>query len=79
MDEKVITPLQRTLDLPHETASGLAVQRLMAQAALPAGDWKTAALDRLMKVMSHNNGLYGRLHAEMAMARSYPAISYARG
>lgn len=35
---------------------GLAVQRLMAQGYGFAGegDWKTAALDRLMKVMSHN-------------------------
>lgn len=35
---------------------GLAVQRLMAQGIGFAGegDWKTAALDRLMKVMSHN-------------------------
>ena len=35
---------------------GLAVQRLMAQGYGFAGegDWKTAALDRLLKVMSHN-------------------------
>ncbi|SDW21110.1 L-arabinose isomerase [Marinococcus luteus] len=35
---------------------GLAVQRLMAQGYgfAAEGDWKTAALDRLMKVMSHN-------------------------
>ncbi|MGX6979675.1 L-arabinose isomerase [Vagococcus elongatus] len=35
---------------------GLAVQRLMAQGIGFAGegDWKTAALDRLMKVMAHN-------------------------
>ncbi|MEI4781547.1 L-arabinose isomerase [Streptococcus pasteurianus] len=35
---------------------GLAVQRLMAQGYGFAGegDWKTAALDRFMKVMSHN-------------------------
>ncbi|WP_431803322.1 L-arabinose isomerase [Halobacillus andaensis] len=35
---------------------GLAVQRLMAQGYgfAAEGDWKTAALDRLLKVMSHN-------------------------
>ncbi len=35
---------------------GLAVQRLMAQGYGFAGegDWKTAALDRLLKIMSHN-------------------------
>ncbi|MDZ5783082.1 L-arabinose isomerase [Marinococcus luteus] len=35
---------------------GLAVQRLMGQGYgfAAEGDWKTAALDRLMKVMSHN-------------------------
>lgn len=35
---------------------GLAVQRLMAQGYGFAGegDWKTAAIDRLMKIMSHN-------------------------
>lgn len=35
---------------------GLAVQRLMAEGYGFAGegDWKTAALDRLMKVMAHN-------------------------
>ncbi|SEA33402.1 L-arabinose isomerase [Thalassobacillus cyri] len=35
---------------------GLAVQRLMAQeyGFAAEGDWKTAALDRLLKVMSHN-------------------------
>ena len=39
-----------------EQLPGLAVQRLMAQGYGFAGegDWKTAALDRFMKVMSHN-------------------------
>lgn len=38
---------------------GLAVQRLMAEGYGFAGegDWKTAALDRLMKVMAHNEKL----------------------
>ncbi len=36
---------------------GLAVQRLMAQGYgfAAEGDWKTAALDRLLKIMSHNH------------------------
>ena len=35
---------------------GLAVQRLMAEGYGFAGegDWKTAAIDRLMKIMAHN-------------------------
>ena len=39
-----------------EQLPGLAVQRLMAQGIGFAGegDWKTAAIDRLMKVMAHN-------------------------
>ena len=39
-----------------EQLPGLAVQRLMAQGYGFAGegDWKTAALDRFMKIMSHN-------------------------
>ena len=45
---------------------GLAVQRLMAEGYGFAGegDWKTAAIDRLMKIMAHNkaNRFYGRLH-----------------
>lgn len=37
---------------------GLAVQRLMAEGYGFAGegDWKTAAIDRLMKIMAHNKG-----------------------
>lgn len=50
-----------------EQLPGLAVQLLMRDGYGfgAEGDWKTAALVRLLKIMAHNdrNGLYGRLYA----------------
>ena len=52
---------------------GLAVQRLMAEGYGFAGegDWKTAAIDRLMKIMSHNidTGFMEDYTYEMAQGR----------
>ena len=61
---------------------GLAVQRLMAQGYGFAGegDWKTAALDRLLKVMSHNQstGFMEDYTYELAEGQEvHSAITYA--
>jgi L-arabinose isomerase len=61
---------------------GLAVQRLMAQGYGFAGegDWKTAALDRLLKVMSHNQstGFMEDYTYELAVGQeSVLSITYA--
>lgn len=59
---------------------GLAVQRLMAQGYgfAAEGDWKTAALDRLIKVMSHNQStgfmedyIYELAHGKEAILQSH--------
>ncbi|MDG5473182.1 L-arabinose isomerase [Jeotgalibacillus sp. ET6] len=58
LDEGGYTAFTSNFETLHEMKQlpGLAVQRLMAQGYGFAGegDWKTAALDRLLKVMSHN-------------------------
>ena len=58
LDERGYTAFTTNFEDLHgmEQLPGLAVQRLMAQGYgfSGEGDWKTAALDRFMKIMSHN-------------------------
>lgn len=77
LDERGYTAFSTNFEDLHgmEQLPGLAVQRLMAQGYGFAGegDWKTAALDRFMKILAHNQhtGFMEDYTYEMTLGQEY--------